>query len=174
MLDAIGYGSVDELMDAAIPSVIALRQFVRPSEFPAFTRFNVFLRDRFSCQYCGNEQHLTFDHVTPRRLGGRTTWENILTACAPCNMRKGGRTPQEAGMKLIKKPVRPKRRRRGFPAMTGSAPRPRPRIRRRRSGLPPPKRETTPLLLPRWRRPAIERWIRTGLSRSTTWPAWGS
>ena len=80
-------------LDMQIPSVIALRQYVRPSEFPAFTRFNLFLRDRFACQYCGSEKDLTFDHVIPRRLGGRTTWENIITACAPCNMRKGGRTP---------------------------------------------------------------------------------
>ena len=58
-------------LDMQIPSVIALRQYVRPSEFPAFTRFNVFLRDRFSCQYCGSPHHLTFDHVVPRRLGGR-------------------------------------------------------------------------------------------------------
>ena len=54
----------------------------KASEFPAFTRFNLFLRDRFTCQYCGSQQHLTFDHVIPRRLGGRTTWENITTACA--------------------------------------------------------------------------------------------
>ena len=87
-------------LDMKIPSVIALRQFVRPSEFPAFTRFNVFLRDRFSCQYCGKMDNLTFDHVVPRRLGGRTTWENILTACAPCNMKKGGRTPRQAGMQM--------------------------------------------------------------------------
>ena len=90
-----------------IPSVIALRQYVRPSEFPAFTRFNVFLRDRFSCQYCGSPQHLTFDHVVPRRLGGRTSWENILTACAPCNMKKGGRTPKQAKMPPIVQPIRP-------------------------------------------------------------------
>ena len=57
-------------LDMKIPSVIALRQYVRPSEFPAFTRFNVFLRDRFCCQYCGSPQNLTFDHVVPRRLGG--------------------------------------------------------------------------------------------------------
>lgn len=94
-------------LDMKIPSVIALRQFVRPSEFPAFTRFNVFLRDRFSCQYCGDPHHLTFDHVMPRRLGGKTTWENILTACAPCNMKKGGRTPRQAGMKLAVRPIRP-------------------------------------------------------------------
>ncbi|HQQ09725.1 MAG TPA: HNH endonuclease, partial [Novosphingobium sp.] len=53
-----------------IPSVIALRQYVKPNEFPAFTRFNLFLRDRFTCQYCGSPHQLTFDHVTPRRLGG--------------------------------------------------------------------------------------------------------
>src|SRR5688500_6343293 len=77
-------------LDMKIPSVIALRQYVRPSEFPAFTRFNLFLRDRFCCQYCGSPHHLTFDHVVPRRLGGKTTWENVATACAPCNQRTGG------------------------------------------------------------------------------------
>ncbi|HNJ47838.1 MAG TPA: HNH endonuclease, partial [Novosphingobium sp.] len=75
-----------------IPSVIALRQYVKPSEHPAFTRFNLFLRDRFACQYCGSPHNLTFDHVIPRRLGGRTSWENVATACAPCNLKKGGRT----------------------------------------------------------------------------------
>ena len=96
-------------LDMQIPSVIALRQYVRPSEFPAFTRFNLFLRDRFACQYCGEgfpSEDLTFDHVIPRRLGGRTTWENIATACAPCNMKKGGRTPQQAHMNLVR-PIRP-------------------------------------------------------------------
>ncbi len=90
-----------------VPSVIALRQYVRPSEFPAFTRFNVFLRDGFTCQYCGSPQNLTFDHVIPRRLGGRTSWENILTACAPCNMKKGGRTPLQAKMQPSLRPIRP-------------------------------------------------------------------
>lgn len=90
-----------------IPSVIALRQFVKPSEYPAFTRFNLFLRDRFSCQYCGKTRDLTFDHVIPRAYGGRTTWENVATACAPCNLKKGGRTPREAGMQLHIKPIRP-------------------------------------------------------------------
>ena len=94
-------------LDMQVPSVIALRQYVKPSEFPAFTRFNVFLRDHFACQYCGNESHLTFDHVIPRRLGGKTTWENILTACAPCNMKKGGRTPKQADMHIALKPFRP-------------------------------------------------------------------
>ena len=87
--------------------MIALRQFVKPSEFPAFTRFNLFLRDRFTCQYCGSTQHLTFDHVVPRRLGGRTAWENIAAACSPCNLKKGGRTPRQAKMRLMEEPIRP-------------------------------------------------------------------
>ena len=90
-----------------IPSVIALRQYVKPSEFPAFTRFNLFLRDRFACQYCGSPRQLTFDHVIPRRLGGRTSWENVATACAPCNLKKGGRTPAEAHMQLRQRPFQP-------------------------------------------------------------------
>jgi 5-methylcytosine-specific restriction endonuclease McrA len=94
-------------LDMKVPSVIALRQYVRPSQFPAFTRFNLFLRDRFSCQYCGRQKDLTYDHVVPRRQGGRTTWENIATACAPCNMKKGGRTPKQAGMHLQYQPIRP-------------------------------------------------------------------
>ena len=90
-----------------IPSVIALRQYVKPSQHPAFTRFNLFLRDRFSCQYCGSGKDLTFDHVVPRRLGGRTTWENVTTACAPCNLKKGGRTPKQAHMPIYRQPWRP-------------------------------------------------------------------
>ena len=90
-----------------IPSVIALRQYVKPSQHPAFTRFNLFLRDRFSCQYCGSGKDLTFDHVVPRRLGGRTSWENVATACAPCNLKKGGRTPKQAHMPIYRQPWRP-------------------------------------------------------------------
>ncbi|WOK35229.1 HNH endonuclease [Sphingomonas sp. C3-2] len=90
-----------------LPSVIALKQYVRPSEYPAFTRFNLFLRDRFQCQYCGISRDLTFDHVIPRTQGGRTTWENVAAACAPCNLKKGGRTPMEAGMHLHVTPIRP-------------------------------------------------------------------
>lgn len=90
-----------------LPSVIALRQYVRPSEYPAFTRFNLFLRDGFQCQYCGSLEQLTFDHIVPRRLGGRTSWENVAAACAPCNLRKGGRTPEQARMKLMSRAIRP-------------------------------------------------------------------
>lgn len=90
-----------------LPSVIALKQYVKPSQHPAFTRFNLFLRDHFVCQYCGSPKDLTFDHVIPRSQGGRTTWENVATACAPCNLRKGGRTPAEARMGLHTTPIRP-------------------------------------------------------------------
>ena len=90
-----------------LPSVIALRQFVRPNEYPAFTRFNLFLRDRFRCVYCGSHRELTFDHVVPRAQGGRTSWENVATACAPCNLKKGGRTPRQAKMHIEREPIRP-------------------------------------------------------------------
>ena len=94
-------------MAMQLPSVIALRQYIKPSEFPAFTRFNLFLRDRFECQYCGSGDHLTFDHVIPRRLGGKTSWENVTTACLPCNLKKGGRTPAQAHMPLRHPATRP-------------------------------------------------------------------
>ena len=90
-----------------LPSVVALKQYVAQDRPPAFTRFNLFLRDGFACQYCGDRAELTFDHVIPRSRGGRTTWENIVTACAPCNLAKGGRTPREAGMHPRAAPERP-------------------------------------------------------------------
>jgi len=90
-----------------LPSVIALRSFVRPNEYPAFTRFNLFLRDRFRCVYCGSHKELTFDHVVPRAQGGRTSWENVAAACAPCNLKKGGRTPRQAQMHIERAPIRP-------------------------------------------------------------------
>ncbi len=90
-----------------LPSVISLKQYVKPARFPAFTRFNLFLRDHFACTYCGAGEDLTFDHVVPRSHGGRTTWENVTTACAPCNLRKGGRTPREAGMHPRIRPHQP-------------------------------------------------------------------
>ncbi|MGB3723352.1 MAG: HNH endonuclease [Pacificimonas sp.] len=94
-------------MRMKLPSVIALRDYVKPALHPAFTRFNLFLRDRFTCVYCGAKDDLTFDHVIPRRYGGQTTWENVATACAPCNLAKGGRTPQEAHMEMSHAPCRP-------------------------------------------------------------------
>ena len=79
-----------------LPSVIALKEFVLQSRRPAFTRFNVFLRDRFSCQYCAQQfrpEALTFDHLIPKSRGGKTTWENVVTACSKCNLRKGNFLP---------------------------------------------------------------------------------
>ena len=93
-----------------LPSVIALKEYVPQSRRPTFTRFNVFLRDRFSCQYCDGRlpiQELTFDHVVPRSRGGRTNWENVVTACGNCNLRKGNRMPEPAKMHPRHKPRPP-------------------------------------------------------------------
>lgn len=93
-----------------LPSVISLKEYVPTNRRPAFTRFNVFLRDEFICQYCGNEfaaYDLTFDHVIPKSLGGKTTWENIVAACGPCNTKKGNRMLRDSGMRLKNRPFRP-------------------------------------------------------------------
>lgn len=90
--------------EMALPSVIVLKQYVPAARKPAFTRFNVFLRDRFACQYCGDAlpaERLTFDHVVPRVRGGRTSWCNVVTACEPCNLSKGHRLPKESGIWLV-------------------------------------------------------------------------
>ncbi|MDP6173911.1 MAG: HNH endonuclease [Rhodospirillales bacterium] len=109
--------------EMAVPSVIALKRYIHLSRRPAFTRFNVFLRDSFACQYCGtahSTQDLTFDHLLPRSLGGRTEWTNVVTACAPCNLRKGNKLPRDAHMSVRRKPVQPTNQQlqrvgRGFP-----------------------------------------------------------
>ena len=93
-----------------LPSVISLKEYVRMDRRPAFTRFNVFLRDGFTCQYCGDRfqtEVLTFDHVMPRSRGGRTTWENVVAACQSCNLKKANMTPRQAGMTLNRLPRRP-------------------------------------------------------------------
>ena len=90
-----------------LPSVVSLKAYVKPSRHPAFTRFNVFLRDRFQCQYCGTGEDLTFDHVIPRHRGGATTWDNVVAACSPCNLLKGSYLPQQVNMFPAQKPVRP-------------------------------------------------------------------
>ncbi len=90
-----------------LPSVVSLKTYVKPSRVPAFTRFNVFLRDRFTCQYCGAREELTFDHVIPRSKGGLTTWENVVAACSPCNLRKGDRLPHEVEMMPFQRPFAP-------------------------------------------------------------------
>jgi len=84
-----------------LPSVIALKEYIPAARRPAFTRFNVFLRDSFSCVYCHAERptpELTFDHVIPRSRGGRTSWDNVVTACGPCNLRKADKLPREIKM----------------------------------------------------------------------------
>ena len=91
----------------ALPSVVALKDYVAQNRVPAFTRFNVFLRDGFACVYCGAGEDLTFDHLIPRSKGGTTKWDNIVTACSPCNLRKGGRMPKHAGMMPAHPPRRP-------------------------------------------------------------------
>jgi 5-methylcytosine-specific restriction endonuclease McrA len=90
-----------------LPSVVVLRDYVRPARYPAFTRFNLFLRDQFTCQYCGNKGEMTFDHVLPRSRGGRTTWENVVAACSRCNLKKANLTLRQAGMALYRPPRRP-------------------------------------------------------------------
>ena len=93
-----------------LPSVIALKNYVTSLRKPAFTRFNVFLRDNFSCQYCNQKfsaNDLTFDHNIPKYLNGRTTWTNVVSACTSCNLNKGRRILQYTDMTLIKSPVKP-------------------------------------------------------------------
>lgn len=103
---AVGY-------ELQAPRVIRLTQCDRmPRQGLRFNRRNVFARDTNRCQYCGEQfpmSELSLDHVVPRSRGGTTTWENIVCACVKCNVRKGGRTPQEARMQLIRHPARPKR-----------------------------------------------------------------
>ena len=90
-----------------LPSVIALKSFIKPQPSPSFTRFNVFLRDRFSCQYCGSGEELTFDHLLPRSKGGQTNWDNVVTACSTCNVKKGGRLLKYSDMILNQEPFQP-------------------------------------------------------------------
>lgn len=94
-----------------IPRVIMLQIYDRvPHLRLRFSRQNIYLRDNSTCQYCGKHkprEELNLDHVVPRTQGGRTTWANVVCSCIKCNLSKGGRTPAEAGMKLLKEPVRP-------------------------------------------------------------------
>jgi len=95
-----------------VPKVLLLRKYDRlPMQEVRFTKDNLFERDQYRCQYCGNSfsgDKLNMDHVIPRANGGRTYWENIVTACIPCNTRKANRLPHQANMHLIKKPSRPR------------------------------------------------------------------
>lgn len=95
----------------AVPRVVLLVAYDRlPRRHVRFTRHNVYARDRHTCQYCGRRlprQELNLDHVVPRSQGGPSTWENVVCSCHPCNRRKGGRTPEQCGLRLLRRPVRP-------------------------------------------------------------------
>lgn len=92
----------------ALPSVIRLLEYRRiPHQTRALSRKNILMRDRYTCQYCAKilpSAELTLDHVIPRSRAGDSTWENLVTCCNPCNNRKGSRTPDEAGIKLLRSP----------------------------------------------------------------------
>jgi 5-methylcytosine-specific restriction endonuclease McrA len=96
-------------LDFPVPSVIRLGYMIkRPHPQRKLTRLEIFHRDHFTCQYCGKQtSQLTLDHVIPRYRGGEHLWENVVSACIPCNRRKAGRTPSEAGMKLLCSPTPP-------------------------------------------------------------------
>ena len=93
-----------------IPSVIRIDRFIRRSRsVRKLTRLEVFHRDHQTCQYCGKQsRQLTLDHVIPRYRGGQHVWGNVVSACIPCNHRKAGKTPAEAGMKLSRPPAPPR------------------------------------------------------------------
>ena len=95
-----------------VPRVILLQAFDRvPKRHVRFSRINIYARDSNTCQYCGEgklRSDLNLDHVVPRTQGGRSTWENVVCCCRECNRRKGGRTPEQARMRLLRKPVRPR------------------------------------------------------------------
>lgn len=97
----------------AVPRIIRLLAYDRlPRADVKLNRRNLFARDNNHCQYCGKRfplSELSVDHVTPRSQGGRTTWDNLVCACVKCNVKKGGRTPAQANMRLITKPARPRR-----------------------------------------------------------------
>lgn len=96
-----------------VPRVIRLLDYEKlPRQTVKFNRRNIFARDHNQCQYCGKKfstTDLSLDHVVPRSQGGQATWENIVCACINCNVKKGGRTPKQAHMTLIRKPEKPKR-----------------------------------------------------------------
>lgn len=105
-----GIGFIHSISETfPLPSVIRLARLIRrPRRKRRLTRFEIFNRDRYTCQYCSQQtRHLTLDHVIPRYRGGQHTWENVVSSCVSCNRHKAGRTPKEAGMKLIRLPSPP-------------------------------------------------------------------
>jgi len=95
-----------------IPRVILLQAYDHlPRARVRFSRLNIYARDRYTCQYCGRtppRAELNLDHVLPRSRGGITSWENVVCSCVPCNLRKGGRSPEQSGMRLRRHPTRPR------------------------------------------------------------------
>ncbi len=97
-----------EKLRIPVPSVIRLKYYVKPIYRDAYpTKRNIFIRDRYRCQYCGSVKDLTLDHIIPKVRGGKDTWTNLVCACKKCNNYKGNRTPEEAGMQLLSKPRKP-------------------------------------------------------------------
>ena len=107
--DEDSIGTVDKAI--RVPRVILLQYYDRvPRRYVRFSRFNIYARDQNRCQYCGRQcprSELNLDHVVPRMKGGTSVWENVVCSCHRCNRIKGGRTPVEAGMRLIRQPRRP-------------------------------------------------------------------
>ena len=95
-----------------VPRVVVLSAYEHlPKGKVRFSRLNIYARDHDTCQYCRRQMarsELNLDHVVPRSQGGKTSWENVVCSCVPCNLNKGGRTPEQAGIKLLKKPARPR------------------------------------------------------------------
>lgn len=107
-----GYTHINTIkLKIAVPDIIVLKKYDRlPYRDIKFSRQSIFQRDNFKCQYCGKQfkkDKLEIEHVIPKCHGGRSLWDNVVSACGPCNDKKGGRTPEQAGMKLIKKPKQP-------------------------------------------------------------------
>ncbi|MFH0902338.1 MAG: HNH endonuclease [Pseudomonadota bacterium] len=111
VLEEYSWGIHTATLVIKVPAVVRLlRAFRRRKAVVKFSRVNIYARDKYRCQYCGEARpisELTYDHVVPRMQGGRTEWTNIVTACQECNLRKGGRTPEQAGMRLRSQPVQP-------------------------------------------------------------------
>ncbi|MDQ7029434.1 MAG: HNH endonuclease [Ardenticatenia bacterium] len=113
LVEAAGTLIRSEHLTIPTPLVIRLVVYVKIPHHLSLplTRRNILLRDNYTCQYCGRrpgKEHLTIDHVVPRSRGGEHSWENLVAACAPCNRRKGNRLPHEAGVRLLRKPFKPR------------------------------------------------------------------
>ena len=112
-LSAVNHESITTVSRTIrVPRVVVLYAYeYLPKGRVRFSRLNIYARDHDTCQYCARtlpRADLNLDHVLPRSQGGKTSWENVVCSCVPCNLRKGGRTPEQARMRLLKKPVRPR------------------------------------------------------------------